>query len=378
MNLEQQCMALINQWLFMVFIASWFMQFAYLLFIHLRFLRVKPKEISHTDSLPPLSVIVAARNESENLYELIPLILEQDYPSFEVIVVNNQSMDDSKWLLKAYQRQYPNLHVVELEQTPHLRPGKKLPLTLAVRAASFDHFVFTDADCRPTSKQWLTTMANGFSPTTDIVLGYGPYLHKKGFLNRLIRFDTAWIALNYFSFALSGLPYMGVGRNLAYSRKAFESVGGFKSHYYIVSGDDDLFIQQAAKHRNYTLAIEEESFCPSAPEVTWKRWVFQKRRHYSTSSHYDVIKKSLLGIYPVSLFFLLISFLSLLLTNTMVWLSLGLFFGLILIKWMVQGWGLFKLKEKRLAWFFPLWDFFYAIFIPLVFLLLNRKPRNKW
>lgn len=371
-------MTSMNQWLFMAFIAFWIIQFAYLLFIHLRFLRVKPKEISQTLALPPLSVIVAARNESENLYELIPLILEQDYPSFEVIVVNNQSMDDSKWLLKAYQRQYPNLHVVELEKNQHLRPGKKLPLTLAVRAASFDHFVFTDADCRPTSTRWLATMAKGFSATTDIVLGYGPYFHKKGFLNRLIRFDTAWIALNYFSFALSGLPYMGVGRNLAYSRKAFESVGGFKSHYYIVSGDDDLFIQQAAKKRNYTISMEEESFCPSAPETTWKRWVFQKRRHYSTSSHYNVIKKSLLGIYPVSLFFLLISFLSLLLTNTMVWVSLGLFFGLILIKWMVQGRGLFKLKEKRLAWFFPLWDFFYAIFIPLVFLLLNRKPRNKW
>ena len=371
-------MTSMNQWLFMAFIAFWIIQFAYLLFIHLRFLRVKPKEIPQTLALPPLSVIVAARNESENLYELIPLILEQDYPSFEVIVVNNQSMDDSKWLLKAYQRQYPNLHVVELEKNHHLRPGKKLPLTLAVRAASFDHFVFTDADCRPISTQWLATMAKGFSATTDIVLGYGPYFHKKGFLNRLIRFDTAWIALNYFSFALSGLPYMGVGRNLAYSRKAFESVGGFKSHYYIVSGDDDLFIQQAAKKRNYTISMEEESFCPSAPETTWKRWVFQKRRHYSTSSHYNVIKKSLLGIYPVSLFFLLVSFLSLLLTNTMVWVSLGLFFGLILIKWMVQGRGLFKLKEKRLAWFFPLWDFFYAIFIPLVFLLLNRKPRNKW
>ena len=251
-------MTSMNQWLFMAFIAFWIIQFAYLLFIHLRFLLVKPKEIPQTLALPPLSVIVAARNESENLYELIPLILEQDYPSFEVIVVNNQSMDDSKWLLKAYQRQYPNLHVVELEKNHHLRPGKKLPLTLAVRAASFDHFVFTDADCRPTSTQWLATMAKGFSATTDIVLGYGPYFHKKGFLNRLIRFDTAWIALNYFSFALSGLPYMGVGRNLAYSRKAFESVGGFKSHYYIVSGDDDLFIQQAAKKRNYTISMEEE------------------------------------------------------------------------------------------------------------------------
>lgn len=371
-------MPFLNQWVLIAFMASWIIQFFYLLFIHIRFLRFKPKEISQAAALPPLSVIVAARNESENLYELIPLILEQEYPSFEIIVVNNQSLDDSKWLLKAYQQQFPNLHVVELEKNHHLRPGKKLPLTLAVRAARFDHFVFTDADCRPTSKKWLLSMANGFSPSHDIVLGYGPYVKKKGFLNRLIRFDTAWIALNYFSFALSRLPYMGVGRNLAYSRKVFESVGGFKSHYYIVSGDDDLFIQQAAKNRNYTIAIEQDSFCPSAPESTWKRWVFQKRRHYSTASHYDVIKKSLLGIYPVSLFTLLISFISLLLTNTMVWGSLGAFFGLILAKWIVQGKGLFKLKEKRLAWFFPFWDFFYAIFIPLVFLFLNRKPRNKW
>ena len=367
-----------NRLFLIIFICAWLLQFAYLLFIHLRFLLFKPKELIPNQEFPPLSVIVAARNESENLYELIPLILEQEYPNFEIIVVNNQSMDDSKWLLKAYQRQYSNLHVVELEKNHHLRPGKKLPLTLAVRAASFDHFVFTDADCRPTSKKWLQTMAKGFSSSTEIVLGYGPYMVQKGFLNRLVRYDTAWIALNYFSFALSGLPYMGVGRNLAYSRKAFESVGGFKSHYYIVSGDDDLFIQEAAKNRNYTLAIEEESFCPSAPESTWKRWVFQKRRHYSTASHYDVIKKTLLGIYPVSLFFLLLSFISLLLTNTMVWVSFGLFFGLILVKWLVQGRGLVKLKEKRLAWFFPFWDFFYAIFIPMVFLLLNRKPRNKW
>ena len=339
---------------------------------------VKASTIEHSDNLPPLSVIVAARNESENLYELIPLILEQDYPTFEIIVVNNQSMDDSKWLLKAYQRQFKNIYVVELEKNQHMRPGKKLPLTLAVRAANYDHFVFTDADCRPASTQWLKGMAKGFLNAKEIVLGYGPYTKKPGFLNRLIRFDTAWIALNYFSFALSGLPYMGVGRNLAYSRKAFESVGGFKSHYNIVSGDDDLFIQQAAKNRNYTLTVEASTFCTSAPESTWKRWSFQKRRHYSTSAHYDVIKKSLLGIYPVSLFIFLISFISLLLTNTMVWVTVGVFSVLLLSKWIVQGRGLHKLQEKHLAWFFPFWDFFYALFIPVVFVFLNRKPGNKW
>jgi cellulose synthase/poly-beta-1,6-N-acetylglucosamine synthase-like glycosyltransferase len=222
MNLASFNMSGINQWIFILFIGAWGIQFAYLVFIHLRFILFRSSPIDPNGQYPPLSVIVAARNESENLYELIPLILEQDYPNFEIIVVNNQSMDDSKWLLKAYQRQYPNIHVVELEKNQHLRPGKKLPLTLAVRAANFDHFIFTDADCRPTSKHWLKTMAKGFSSSTEIVLGYGPYVVEKGFLNRLVRFDTAWIAMNYFSFALSGLPYMGVGRNLAYSRKAFE------------------------------------------------------------------------------------------------------------------------------------------------------------
>lgn len=365
-------------WIFLTFLLMVGIQFFYLGFFYVRFLLHKTESLPTGVAVPPLSVIVAARNESENLYELIPLLLEQEYPQFEIIVVNNQSLDDSKWLLKAYQRQYPNIYVVELEKNNHMRPGKKLPLTLAVRAANFDHFVFTDADCRPASKYWLREMASGFVNQKEIVLGYGPYHKEGGLLNRLIRFDTAWIALNYCSFALGGLPYMGVGRNMAYSRKAFESVGGFKSHYYIVSGDDDLFIQQAAKKRNYTLSIHPDSFCPSAPESTWRRWIFQKRRHYSTSSHYDVIKKTLLGIYPLSLFLLLVSFLSLLLTNTMVWLVTGIFVALLLTKWVVQGRGLLKLKEPGLALFFPFWDFFYAIFIPLVFLFLNRKPGNKW
>lgn len=374
-------LAVSESWIFvalLIFLSAFGIQGLYLIFIYRRFLFHVPVPPKNEEHLPPLSVIVAAKNESENLYELIPKLLEQDYPSFEIIVVNNQSLDDSKWLLKAYQRQFPNIYVVELEKNQHLRPGKKLPLTLAVRAAHFDHFVFTDADCRPHSQRWLREMAQGFAASKEIVLGYGPYTHGKGFLNHFIRFDTAWIALNYFSFALSGLPYMGVGRNLAYSRKAFESVGGFKSHYYIVSGDDDLFIQQAAKKRNYTISIHEDSFCYSQPEPTWKRWVFQKTRHYSTSSHYDVIKKSLLGIYPLSLLLLLISFLTLLLTNTLVVWVVILFVAICGAKWWVQGRSMWKLKETKFAWLFLFWDFFYALFIPLVFLSVNRKPRNKW
>lgn len=360
----------------LVFIVAAGIQLLYVLFFNVKLLLHKTEEGSA--SLPPVSVIVAARNESENLYELIPILIEQDYPAFEIVVVNNQSFDDSRWLLMAFQRQFPTLKIVELEKSKHLRVGKKLPLTLAIRAAQYDHFVFTDADCRPTSNQWLRSMANSFSSGKEIVMGYGPYVKKKGFLNALIRFDTTWIAITYFSFALRRLPYMGVGRNLAYSRKAFDSVGGFRSHYYIVSGDDDLFIQQAAKQRNYSIQLDALSHCYSSPPEEWKRWMYQKRRHYSTSSHYNVFKKALLGIYPLSLFFLLVSFISLLLTNRFLVIACAVFFGLLLLKWLILGKCFRKLTEKNLGWYFPLWDLLYALLLPFFFLSTKRKQQHKW
>jgi hypothetical protein len=96
----------------------------------------------------------------------------------------------------------------------HLKPGKKLSITLGVKGAKFEHLILTDADCRPASRNWLKSIAENFSNEKQIVLGYGPYKKEKGFLNRLIRFDTTWIGMNYFSMALAKLPYMGVGRNL--------------------------------------------------------------------------------------------------------------------------------------------------------------------
>lgn len=361
---------------FLVFASSAGIQLLYVLFFNLKLLIYKESEEEPT--LQPVSVIVAARNESDNLYELIPIIIDQDYPKFEIIVVNNQSFDDSRWLLMAFKRQYPNLKIVELEKNKHLRSGKKLPLTLAIRAAQYDHFVFTDADCRPTSNQWLRSMASKFSSKKDIVLGYGPYQKTKGILNSLIRFDTTWIAITYFSFALRRIPYMAVGRNLAYSRKAFDAVGGFRSHYYIVSGDDDLFIQQAAKKRNYSIQLNPNSHCYSEAPVAWKRWMYQKRRHYSTSSHYNVFKKALLGIYPMSLFFLLFSFISLLLTKRFLVVACAVFIGLMLLKWLILGRCFRKLNEKNLGWYFPFWDIAYALLLPIFFLLTKRKRQYKW
>ena len=193
---------------FWIFAGVVFLQLLYviLFFGRLAFKKMNPPN----NHLPPLSVVIAARNESDNLYENLPKILGQDYPQFEVVVVNHQSIDDSRHLLSALQRDYKNLVVMELEKSRHLLPSKKLPLTLGIKKAHYEHLVLTDADCSPASDQWLRRMAEQFSEKKEIVLGYGPYKTEPGFLNKIIRFDTTMIAVHYFSMALMRAPYMGV------------------------------------------------------------------------------------------------------------------------------------------------------------------------
>lgn len=369
---------LIPTTIFIVFCSFVLIQFLYVLFIHRKLAFYKEQPISNDTKLPPVSIIIAARNESDNLYENLPSILNQNYPEFEVIVVNNQSIDDSGWLLTAFCQQFPNLRVVELGKNKHLRPGKKLPITLAIKAAKYEHFVLTDADCKPTSSNWLKLMASKFNEQKQIVIGYGPFTKSKGIINKIIRFDTAWIGVSYLSMALAKLPYMGVGRNIAYTKGVFNSVNGFKSHYSIPSGDDDLFIQEAAKKNNYTIQIDADSHCYSPAAPSWSRWVYQKSRHYSTSSRYKVFKKFLLGLYPLTLVLMWVSFIPLLLFKEFIFLSSCIFFFIIVFKWWIQGRCLNQLKEQKFARFFPLWDIFYALLIPVLYYISERKKYYKW
>jgi glycosyltransferase involved in cell wall biosynthesis len=350
--------------------------FTVLVFGRLAFFRKRPALIAA--NLPPVSVILAARNESENLYNNLPKILEQDYPFFEVIIVNNQSTDDSAYLLSALQREYKNLYIIEVAKSHHLRPGKKLPLSLGIKAAKYEHFVFTDADCIPNSNQWLRKMGEKFVSGTEIVLGYGPYTKQEGFLNRLIRFDTAWIGVNYMSMALAHLPYMGVGRNLAYTKNVFNTVSGFKSHYSLASGDDDLFIQEAARNKNYTISLDSEGFCYSEPHTTWTGWLFQKSRHYSTSNRYNILKKMLLGVYPFATLLTFISFLCLVFNKEYYLFSASIFLGLTLIKWFIQGRCFMKLNEKSFVRFLPFWELFYAFLTPIIFYSTEKRGSGQW
>ena len=366
-------------YVFLTFGITALVHLLYVLVVQGRFAFYRQKKTNHEEAtLPPISLIIAARNESDNLYENLPFILDQDYPLFEVIVINNQSVDDSSQLLRAFQNEYPNLHVIEVERNPHLRPGKKLSITIGIKGAKYEHFVLTDADCRPASRFWLKSMAKSFQGEKELIIGYGPYTRTTGFLNRLIRYDTASIGISYYSMALSGLPYMGVGRNMGYTRNLFESVNGFRSHYGLASGDDDLFVQEAATKHNVSINIEKDAFCYSAPCLDWDSWIRQKTRHYTTTDRYEVIKKWMLGIYPLTMLILLISFVILMLSNDFRWLSASVFIFVTGVKWWIQGRCFIKLNEGSLVKYLPLWDIMYTILMPIIYYSSEKKAANKW
>ncbi|MGV6862620.1 MAG: glycosyltransferase [Putridiphycobacter sp.] len=361
----------------LIFLVAVGLQFLYLIVFNLRLLFHKPKA-TVANNLPAISVVICARNEEDNLFKNLPQILDQNYPHFEIVVVNDQSVDNSKYIIKTYQQAHPNLKYIELERNRHRQFGKKLPLTVGIKGAQHELIVVTDADCAPASKDWLRQLAKHFNGDKKIVLGYSPYNVEKGFLNKLIRLDTANIAMTYLSFAKTGLTYMGVGRNMAYSKDLFESVGGFKKHYHIASGDDDLFIKDAATRKNVAVEIEPESFVYSDPKTTFKSWIEQKQRHFTTAPEYRLINKLFLGIFPLTLYLMYIILFILLFNTDWYAFVLTIFGSRLLLFWLVNGLLLKKLQQKDLIALYPLWEIVYTIVIPFIYYSSRGTEKNKW
>lgn len=296
-------------------------QLLYFLLIFLRVWTGKRTEPDDDEYATPVSVVVAARNEKENLKELIPLLYEQDHPNFDVVVVNDRSWDGSDEILEALQREFVDLHVITIDESQFNQHqlGKKLAITLGIKGAQHEHLIFTDADCRPLSKKWLRYMSAPFTDQEDLVLGYSPVKKRSSFVNLLARFDTSVTAVQYIGYARAGIPYMGVGRNMGYSSDLYYEVGGFKRHYALASGDDDLFVNEASRLTGAYVVDHPESWVQTEAPLKWKAWWRQKRRHMTTGGRYRLIHKFLLITYPVTYLGWLLSGL-LLLSEQELWL----------------------------------------------------------
>ncbi|GAK93812.1 N-acetylglucosaminyltransferase [Nonlabens ulvanivorans] len=246
------------------------------------------KSPQNTTSQDAVSVIVCSKNEQDNLKVLVPLLLQQNHPSFEIILINDASIDDTLEVIEQFQELDHRIKKVDVVNNESFWGNKKYALTLGIKKAVNEKLIFIDADCKPSSQSWLQIMADGFTENKSIILGYGAYEKKKySILNALIRYETGLTAIQYMSYALHGNPYMGVGRNLAYTSKQFYDVSGFIDHMKVLGGDDDLFVNQAATRDNTAVIIEPDAFTVSTPpKNTWSTWWTQKRRHINTASHY--------------------------------------------------------------------------------------------
>ena len=325
----------------------------------------------------PVSIIICARNEAENLKKNLPHILNQNYRSFEVIVVDDKSEDETRNILSKYKITYRNLRIITVVDKP-LGSGKKPALAQGIKAANHEMLLFTDADCCPVSKEWLREMQKPIRGPIEIGLGFGPYKKSTGFLNMFIRYEAFFTALQYFSFALAGNPYMGVGRNLIYKKELFDRAGGFDSHEHIMSGDDDLFINQVANKNNTCIILNENTHVYSDPVKTWSAYYRQKNRHLSTGRYYQPKHKFLLGLVSASHFFHY--FLAFLLFI----LNFGLIFAVIIIVIRILVITLIckpilrKLQDRRLTLWTPYLDAAYVLFYVIFSISLIKGKIRQW
>jgi glycosyltransferase involved in cell wall biosynthesis len=336
---------------FFIFIVV--VQISYYLGVFGKFAFAKAQKI--TPKRIPISVIVCAKNEEDNVLNFIPLLAEQNYPDYEIVLIDDASSDATLDIFEGFEKQYSNIRLVKVQNNEAFWGNKKYALTLGIKAAKKEYLLFTDADCYPTSKDWITAMSSQFTMQKTIVLGYGKYEKiPNSFLNKIIRYETLLTAVQYFSWAKIGHPYMGVGRNLAYKKDEFFNVNGFIEHMQVRSGDDDLFINQAANGKNTTIAYAAESFTLSKPKTSYTDWLIQKRRHVATAQYYKPLDQLQLGTFYCSqLLFLLLPIV--LLAFQFQWiLVLSLIALRYIVAWIVVGFSAGKLKENDIKFWFPL------------------------
>ena len=325
----------------------------------------------------PVSVIICARDEAARLVTHLPGALVQRYPStHEVIVVNHNSQDDTRFLLDEFKKTFKGLHIVNLEHDAIGIPGKKYPLSMGIKEALYEIVLLTDADCVPATEFWIQKMQDAYHPGVDVVLGYSPYRKDAGMLNKVIRFDTFHTALQYFSFALAGVPYMGVGRNLSYKREIFFRNKGFSALNHVPGGDDDLFINKVATKTNTAIVIDPDTYTLSEAKKTFGEWFRQKSRHYTTAKYYKPLHKLLLGGYSASLFlFYPLLFASLFFS----WkFALAIFAARFLFQAFIFNRSMRALGEEDLFplwWLLDIWMFFYYLIFAST---LWKKPRKDW
>lgn len=353
-------------------------QLYFLLFVHLKLLRIKVEQPTENTHIP-LSVIISARNEAENLQKYLPSVLHQNYSNFEVVVVNDRSWDGTADVLKDFEKKYAHLKVVTVAEGEKFIAGKKFAVTMGIKAASNEWLVFTDADCEPTSENWLRVMQQPSDETQEILLGHAPYFKKRGLLNAFIRFETFFMAVNYLSYVLKGMPYMGVGRNMAYKKSLFFKNKGFAAHMHVASGEDDLFVNANANKVNTSIVIHKDSQVWSEPKTNLIEYLRQKKRHLGARKLYKKNHRLMLSIQKMVHFLFYALIIALLCFNSTWYIALGILALNLIIRSFIYPSLLKRLNYDELRWWFPILDvllLFFIVFNGIVSIFVKKVIWN--
>lgn len=368
---------MISTVLFYVFVVMAVIQLCYLL-TFTSFLFHKTSNKSLNKNLP-ISVIVYAKNEVYHLNKLIPILQQQEYETYELVLINDASNDETLEKMKEYEAKDPRIKVVNVKNNEAFWGNKKYALTLGIKSAKYEQLLFTDADSVPTSKQWIKEMSLLFSDSKSIILGYVKYESKKySFFNTLIRYEKLLSTLQYFSFAILKSPYMADGKNLAYKKSEFFKVNGFINHIKINSGHDNLFIKDASTSTNTTIVFDPKSHIICEGPKTLKKWSNQKQNHTKTTSQYKLKHKLLLSVFNSSKFLFLLLIPLMLLFKSILYTS-AIVLIYFTLNYLVIGYSAKKLKETRLIYFLPFLELFLVLFQFAIFMTNSiSKPKTHW
>lgn len=360
--------------LYYIFVAVAVIQIIYYL-CFLSFVFAKNKK-NKTEEIP-VSVIVCAKSEEKNLQELVPLLLKQNHSNFQLILINDASSDNTQDVIESFEAKDKRIKTVNVKNNESFWGNKKYAVTLGIKTAKHNHLLFTDADCRPLSENWIQSMSSNFSEKKSIIIGYGKYETKSSLANLIVRYETLITAIQYFSYAKLGSPYMAVGRNLAYHKNDFFKVNGFIKHIQVKSGDDDLFIQDAANKANTTIEFHPDSHTVSKASNSISELLRQKRRHISTAKYYKTQHKILLGLFYISKFSFWILAAILLSTFNFVFVLIPLL-SYLFISFMIVGFSAKKLNEKGLIFFLPFLEIFLVLFQFVIFISNKISKPKHW
>lgn len=316
------------------------------------------KETENNPKRIPVSVIVYARNQAEEIKQLLPNLVNQNYHDYELVLVDNASTDETLDVYKEYAQMFSNIRLVRVENIETFWNNKKYAQTLGIKAAKHEYLLFIDAEKNIDNEFWIMSMASNFTLNKTIVIGSSMYIKTKGFLSKISRYDLVFSQLHSFSWTNFGSPFSYFSRNLAYKKEEFYKVNGFITHMNNPLGEREFFINEASKSKNTTFSYSKNSVIYLQPLAKFSEWFKQKKDDDILLSELKFGAKFKIRLFNTSQFLFFIIAIALLILQ-IEWLITTIIIILrYLICWIIIGKTTKKFNQKDLIWMFPFLELF--------------------